>query len=216
MNPSSGRGLKPNLSHQTGLAHFPSRLRAIIKERSANQVTKPSSVASPASNRNKFISNPIGSILERGVVEPSSTGTPSQGSLQASQVVAADSSATRQAIKTRATMSEQELKVRPLLSTYEGEESDELRGWEWFHLTRRARGEYRFELGQHESGVNSVAVTPRGDRVASGDMSGLVRVWNLAGRTIIHEQFRKDPFFCKNSWLRSVLLIAAPPKKGDR
>jgi WD40 repeat protein/tRNA A-37 threonylcarbamoyl transferase component Bud32 len=52
-----------------------------------------------------------------------------------------------------------------------------LRGWEWHYLRRLFRARQLATLQGHRDGVLTVAVSPDGRHVASGDEGGVVKVW---------------------------------------
>ncbi len=56
----------------------------------------------------------------------------------------------------------------------------DLRGWEWRYLWAQCRSDELATLGEHESIVQSVAVSPDGRWVASGGWDGLLKIWALA------------------------------------
>jgi WD40 repeat protein/tRNA A-37 threonylcarbamoyl transferase component Bud32 len=53
------------------------------------------------------------------------------------------------------------------------------RGWEWYFLDARCR-EAEFSRRGHQSQVQAVAWAPGGERFASADRQGVVRVWSVA------------------------------------
>jgi WD40 repeat protein/tRNA A-37 threonylcarbamoyl transferase component Bud32 len=54
----------------------------------------------------------------------------------------------------------------------------DLRGWEWHYLRRLFRVRQLATLRGHEDGVLAVAFSPDGERIASGDACGVVKVWD--------------------------------------
>ncbi len=54
---------------------------------------------------------------------------------------------------------------------------DDLRGWEWRHLSLKADSSL-LVLPGHEDDVNAVAFDPAGERIATASVDGRVRVWN--------------------------------------
>ena len=59
--------------------------------------------------------------------------------------------------------------------------SPDLRSFEWWFYHKLLNDDTPSqELGTHESGVQSTAVSPRGDLAASGGSDGVVRLWDLA------------------------------------
>lgn len=57
---------------------------------------------------------------------------------------------------------------------------ESLRGWEWYHLDRGARGEMPVELKAGEGGVSCVAVSADDAIIASAHASGAIRLWDAA------------------------------------
>ncbi|MCF7762584.1 MAG: protein kinase [Verrucomicrobia bacterium] len=61
-----------------------------------------------------------------------------------------------------------------------GAGGDDLRGFEWRYLWARCRGDKRQTLEGHLSPVYSVAFSPDGKQLASGDAPGKVLIWDIA------------------------------------
>jgi WD40 repeat protein/predicted Ser/Thr protein kinase len=72
------------------------------------------------------------------------------------------------------------IRARELLAKWRPQEGKkDLRGWEWFFLDAQCR-EVGFFVRGHQSQVQAVAWSPDGQRLASADRGGMVKVWNLA------------------------------------
>jgi WD40 repeat protein len=73
-------------------------------------------------------------------------------------------------------------KARRLLEKYRPgtKEETDYRAWEWYFLEAQCR-EVPFSVRGHQCQVQAVAWGPNGDRLASADRQGWVRVWSLAG-----------------------------------
>jgi WD40 repeat protein/tRNA A-37 threonylcarbamoyl transferase component Bud32 len=70
-------------------------------------------------------------------------------------------------------------KARELLARWRPTEGKkDRRGFEWHYLNARCR-EAEFSRRGHESQVQAVAWAPGGERLASADRQGIVRVWSL-------------------------------------
>ncbi len=54
----------------------------------------------------------------------------------------------------------------------------DLRGWEWHYLRRLGRGKGQAPL-RHDASVLSVAISPDGERIASADQHGFLKLWDL-------------------------------------
>ena len=64
--------------------------------------------------------------------------------------------------------------------------SDDLRGWEWFHLYDLAHSEHlRFD--RHPAAVTAAALSPDNETAASGDEAGNVLIWSVKSGAIRHE-----------------------------
>ncbi len=71
-------------------------------------------------------------------------------------------------------------KARELLAKWRHEEGKiDLRAWEWYFLDAQCR-EAPFTVRGHQGQVQAVAWSPDGERLASADRQGVVKVWRLA------------------------------------
>jgi WD40 repeat protein/serine/threonine protein kinase len=71
-------------------------------------------------------------------------------------------------------------KARELLAKWRPEEgAPDLRAWEWFLLDSQCREAVFFKRG-HTVQVQAVAWSPKGERLASADRQGNIKVWRLA------------------------------------
>ncbi len=61
----------------------------------------------------------------------------------------------------------------------------ELRGWEWHYLRRLGRGKDRIPL-RHDAAILSVAISPSGERLASVDQHGFLKLWDLPSGQCLH------------------------------
>ena len=102
----------------------------------------------------------------------------------------------------------------------------DLRGWEWRYLWAQCRSDELAKLGEHESIVQSVAVSPDGRWVASGGWDGLLKIWELApaapggqwvtnlslgGSPISSVAFSPDGrWLAAGSWTNGFALFNAP------
>ncbi len=102
----------------------------------------------------------------------------------------------------------------------------DLRGWEWRYLWAECRSDELAKLGEHESIVQSVAVSPDGWWVASGGWDGLLKIWALApaatggqwvtnlslgGSPISSVAFSPDGrWLAAGSWTNGFALFNAP------
>ncbi len=59
----------------------------------------------------------------------------------------------------------------------------DLRGFEWYYLSDRCRGDQLYALTGHEWIVTCAAFSPDGKNLATGSQDGTVRIWDLANRT---------------------------------
>lgn len=76
-----------------------------------------------------------------------------------------------------------------LLDRYRPEEpSEDLRDLAWWYLWREFEGTSRV-LGHHEDQATSVAVTRKGDLVASGGIDGVIRLWSVPDGKLLAEFF---------------------------
>jgi WD40 repeat protein len=66
-----------------------------------------------------------------------------------------------------------------------------LRQWEWHYLDRLCRPSY-FTLSEHSAEVLCVSVSAEGQRFATGDRDGVVRLWDTASRKPIRSWATKD------------------------
>jgi WD40 repeat protein/serine/threonine protein kinase len=81
---------------------------------------------------------------------------------------------------TRISLADRELSVNNLSRAEELLDlcPPDLRGWEWHYLRRLGRGKGRLPL-HHDAAVLSAAISPGGDRIASADQLGFVKIWDL-------------------------------------
>jgi len=64
----------------------------------------------------------------------------------------------------------------------------DLRGFEWWLYHNRLKHDTPSkQLCDHQGKVESVAVSPRGDRAASGGADGVIRLWNLSSGALARE-----------------------------
>jgi WD40 repeat protein/serine/threonine protein kinase len=63
--------------------------------------------------------------------------------------------------------------------------AEESRGFEWYYLWQRSRGQEEFSIRAHDKGVSCVAFSPNGQifATAGGDLS--VKVWETASRQLL-------------------------------
>jgi WD40 repeat protein/serine/threonine protein kinase len=61
----------------------------------------------------------------------------------------------------------------------------DLRGWEWHYLRRLGRGRGQAPL-RYDAAVLSAAISPDGERIASADQRGLVKIWDLPSGQLLH------------------------------
>jgi WD40 repeat protein len=61
----------------------------------------------------------------------------------------------------------------------------DLRGWEWHYLRRLGRGKERAPLRQ-DAAVICAAISPNGERIASADQHGFLKLWDLASGQLLH------------------------------
>jgi WD40 repeat protein len=72
-------------------------------------------------------------------------------------------------------------RAQELLDEHAGEDDEDLRGFEWYHLWWLMNRDLATLKG-HTGPVNTVAFSPDGKTIASGGDNGIVRLWNLASR----------------------------------
>jgi len=76
-----------------------------------------------------------------------------------------------------------------LLKAYEGLASeDDIRGWEWRYLWKRAQGDPAQRFVEHKSRVNCVAFSPDGKLLASGSEDHTVIVRDMTGNVLLRAQ----------------------------
>ena len=61
----------------------------------------------------------------------------------------------------------------------------DLRGWEWHYLRRLGRGKSRVPL-RHDASVLCAAISPDGERIASADQHGFLKIWDLPSGQLLH------------------------------
>jgi WD40 repeat protein/serine/threonine protein kinase len=61
----------------------------------------------------------------------------------------------------------------------------DLRGWEWHYLRRLGRGKVHAPL-RHDASVLSVAISPDGERIASADQHGFLKIWDVSSGQLLH------------------------------
>jgi len=104
--------------------------------------------------------------------------------------------------------------ARSLLNTYASISSgDDVRGWEWRYLQKKAQGNQEKDLQKHTNTVTSVVFSPDGKLIASGSMDQSVIVCDQNGEKVAH--------LTANGSINSVTFssegryLAAGDKKGN-
>jgi WD40 repeat protein len=63
---------------------------------------------------------------------------------------------------------------------------DDQRGFEWYEMERRCRGDERQVIDGHSAAVTAVAISPKGDRIATASRDQTIRISDLStGGTVI-------------------------------
>jgi hypothetical protein len=88
--------------------------------------------------------------------------------------------------------------ARELLDRHAGSSSeDDIRGFEWHYLNRRAASVEPVELKGHTESVLRLAISPDGQRLASASADGTVKVWDPAtGRELLALTGHTGPVLC--------------------
>ncbi|MFC1795119.1 protein kinase, partial [Planctomycetota bacterium] len=75
--------------------------------------------------------------------------------------------------------------AQKLLQAYDSNaEGDDVRGWEWRYLWKKAQGDHQERFSGHEHWIISVAFSPDGQLLASGSDDKSVIVWNKDGEIL--------------------------------
>jgi WD40 repeat protein/serine/threonine protein kinase len=97
---------------------------------------------------------------------------------------------------------------------YVGE--DDIRGWEWRYLWKRAQGDHQQRFAGHEDCVNCVAFSPDGELIASGskdqsiivrDKEGKILAGRVTGSEVNSISFSKDGIYLAASNNKGGVLL---------
>ena len=93
----------------------------------------------------------------------------------------------------------------PARPTRKSDSEADLRQWEWRYFWRQTRSDAAFAFPKQTNEIRSLAVSPDGRFVVSGDRRGTLKLWDLFRRTEV------APF--GNRALTAVLLACASPSR---
>jgi serine/threonine protein kinase len=87
----------------------------------------------------------------------------------------------------------------------------DLRDWEWRYLWQKSRSDELFTLGEHNADVTTVAFSPDGALLASGDWNSNIKVWDLNHQRLVTNYYNHT-----NSYTLAVVSALSWSTDGRR
>ncbi len=92
----------------------------------------------------------------------------------------------------------------------------DLRQWEWRYFWNQSRSEAAFAFPRQPDAVREVTLSPNGRVLASSDMHGALKLWDLTGRTEIAAIEEPGLNGRALAFSHDGMLMAAPVERGRR